>query len=197
MWYELTRWYSYRRIKHPHMKYYVTVLPLTITLVLSLLYLKYIGAQHAMVDGGLIKTVGDIVMLLPGFFIAALAAVSTFQHGNLDELMDEEQCPTMPLRTQGKVAQTEITNRLFLCSLFSYLTAISFVILVIYGCVSVISKTFDSDRQIVEAILSSYPTLIGTAALVILYLFLFASLLVSGIHGLYFLSERIHRPSDT
>ena len=68
-----------------------------------------------------------VFAILPGFFIAALAAVSTFNRPEMDEVMSG-QAPELKLRTGEHESYVPLTTRMFTTHLFSYLTSISFLL---------------------------------------------------------------------
>lgn len=127
---------------------------------------------------------------LPGFFIAALAAVVAFNGGDLDNEISNVEAK---VSANGDTDWVPISLRVFLCHLFAYLTIASF--LGFFYCLlgTVLSA------NIVAVVQSTVPK----HAVVILeafrYIFLAGMTYTAGtiifctIQGLYFLAERVHQ----
>ena len=87
IFYQLLRPFSYLRIKHEDKKVYDWVLPAILT-ILTLVVFKYTMPISSVVESnGVIAEITSFVSNLPGFFIAALAAVATFNKNDIDQLM--------------------------------------------------------------------------------------------------------------
>lgn len=113
--------------------------------------------------------------ILPGFYIAALSAVATFNKPSIDKLIPDNPTPYVYQRTQGRDIKTELTRRRFLSMMFSFLASESLLLF----------------------LLSLIAGLIGSMKLFsVLYLFvfgfLFFQMLVVTLWGLYYLSEKMH-----
>ena len=103
-------------------------LPLVATSV-SLLALHLLGADvNVNVFGtqGLLDRVLAFVQTLAGFYIAALAAVSSFNSPYLDQKMPAP-APTMYIMYNKGMECVALTRRRFLTSMFAYLTSLSFL----------------------------------------------------------------------
>ncbi|GKT19738.1 hypothetical protein AVHY2522_23570 [Acidovorax sp. SUPP2522] len=126
---DLIRPFSFLTIKHPsRLPLWVNwVLPVVLTaLVMVGLWLlktpvNIFGAQ------GLLERVLGFVQTLAGFYIAALAAVSSFNSPHLDREMPAP-APTMYIKYNGVMQNVTATRRRFLTSMFAYLTALSIVL---------------------------------------------------------------------
>lgn len=123
---------------------------------------------------------------LPGFFIAALAAVATFGRADLDALMPGKP-PRVSILYHGRPTEVELTRRRFLCLLFSYLTAMSIAITVL---LDVGLPMVDQVRGAVAA--HWLPTLRAVAAFPAA--FFVSQMVVATLWGLYYLGERMHTP---
>lgn len=126
---DLLRPFSFLTIKHPSrlplwVNWLLPVLLAALVLI-GIAALKYkvnvFGAQ-----GLLDRTLG-LVQTLAGFYIAALAAVSSFNSPHLDLVMPMP-APTMSIKYNGKLQNVDATRRRFLTSMFAYLTALSLVL---------------------------------------------------------------------
>jgi hypothetical protein len=177
--YQLTRPMSYLKIKHDDKWIYDWLLPVLLTAlcVASTYYL--IPLQKVVSQNGLISQLTDFIANLPGFFIAALAAVATFNKHDIDELMANS--PKIEILHHGHPQMIEMTRRRFLCVLFSYLTAISIlIILVTRFCLSV---ELPEDSFVIWA----------WSGIALFFLVLW-QMIIATILGLYYLGERLHSP---
>lgn len=144
-------------------------------------------------DVGLNGSIIALVATLPGFFIAALAAVSTFERDALDEVMPPP-APTLDLRTRGMDEGVELTMRMFLCHLFAYLTTYSFLLALL--CVTC-EALVPSVRGVISGFsgnAAQLSLLMRTSYVVIIAWFL-GNIITAALFGMYFLAERMHRPN--
>ncbi|WP_141493559.1 hypothetical protein [Neokomagataea tanensis] len=140
------------------------------------------------------KSVSDYMatffVALPGFFIAALAAVVAFNGGDLDKKMPGV---IAKITVYGDTENINITLRMFLSYLFGYLTIISFM-----GFFICISGSLLSPNLSLPAY-GNHNSYISYAHEFLKVLFLFIiSFLGSNVIcctsiGLYFLSERVYQ----
>ena len=125
---DLVRPFAFLTIRHP------SRLPLWVTWLFPLaatgLAIAVLAAWDAPVNlfgpQGLIERLLGFVQTLAGFYIAALAAVSSFNSPHLDKTMPHP-APTMRIKHNGVMQSVAATRRRFLTSMFAYLTAVSFV----------------------------------------------------------------------
>ena len=194
--YEFTRWWAYRRIRHGGMRAYVWTAPLALTVIVSTFYfLLPVKPQLGGPDGAL-KGLAQILALLPGFFISALAAVATFNRAEMDETMPEP-APEAVIRHRGKPITIKLTRRMFLSYLFSYLSILSFILFLVTVIAPFVHQNIKGIINLDLNFISGsdvYFTLKYFFTVLIIYLF--SSLLVSTLHGIYFLCERIHMPNS-
>ena len=124
----LFRPFSFLTIRHPSsLPVWVNwALPLIATGI-SLLCLRWLGAEvNVFGSQGLLDRLLALIQTLAGFYIAALAAVSSFNSPHLDRVMPDP-APTMYIMyNQGKQL-VDLTRRRFLTSMFAYLTSLSFL----------------------------------------------------------------------
>lgn len=69
------------------------------------------------------------VQNLPGFYIAALSAIATFNKTDIDKTMPAP-APKLDIVVQGHNIAIELTRQRFLCSMFAFLTAESMILVV-------------------------------------------------------------------
>jgi energy-converting hydrogenase Eha subunit A len=136
-------------------------------------------------DGVFDRLLG-FVQSLPGFYLAALAAVATFNRPNLDQLMPGTP-PKVAILYHGKPLVIELTRRRFLCMLFAYLTALSFAL-----TLSLVMGLPLVDH--VREALHSEIVGIARFAVASCLIFIATQLVVITLWGLYYLGERMHTP---
>ena len=125
----LLRPFSFLSIRHPsNLPVWVNlVLPLAAT-SMSMLTLYWLGAEVNVFGAqGLLDRLLTFVQTLAGFYVAALAAVSSFNSPHLDREMPAP-APTMYIMYNGGMELVPATRRRFLSSMFAYLTSLSFLL---------------------------------------------------------------------
>ncbi len=159
--------------------------PFILTLLTAGLFIGLkISPQSLLDDGGFIKSIISFISNLPGFYIAALAAIATFNRAEIDlPLISSTKSASIEIKVtkeNGKIVNSAevLTRRLFLCMLFSFLTALSIVIIILNAVSAPIISSFQGN-----GILIAYS---------LLFTFLVWQLLVSTFFGLYYLGNRIH-----
>lgn len=183
---QLLRPWSYLKIKAKGKACFDWGVPLSTALALSIFAFYAGSAVSFFGEAGLVEKIVYFLQGLPGFFIAALAAVATFNRGDLDALMAGEP-PTLVSVKRGHKVICSLTRRRFLCALFSFLTAQSLLITVL----GIFSVTFSA--WIVNFTPSDMMNLARTFGLFV-FLFLLCQLLSVTSLGLYYLGERMHVP---
>ncbi|EMA1799442.1 hypothetical protein SD377_000282 [Cronobacter turicensis] len=144
----------------------------------------HIPTSEILKDGGFIKSVSSFIANLPGFYIAALAAIATFNREQIDyPLIGANGTPFITIKLtkeNGKVVDTQekLTRRLFLCMLFSFLTALSISIIMINAFFAPLISILNND--------------IANWCYIIVFILLTWQLLVATFFGLYYLGDRIH-----
>ena len=136
-------------------------------------------------SSGLISKIQGFVQNLPGFYTAALAAVATFGGKNMLQVMPG-RAPLMRFLVEGRMtSELELNRRLFLSSMFAYLTALSFLLTV--GAVVGVTVA----PAIKSVLLPGVSPYVNAFATSIYALFFIQMLTVTG-WGLYYLGERMH-----
>lgn len=193
--YELTRWWAYRRIKDPMMRHYLWTAPLALCGIAIAAYALLPIKPNLSGQGGLLTSASQVLALVPGFFITALAAVATFNRSEMDETMPDPS-PTSKIFHRGKMVEIHLTRRMFLSYLFSYLSVLAVILFATSAVAPLAYPSF--------ALLSTVdlPFFDGEAVLLILkygFMIIFSyfifSLFISTLHGIYFLCERILMPT--
>ncbi|MGZ2381191.1 hypothetical protein ACVIDN_002554 [Rhizobium brockwellii] len=193
--YEFSRWWAYRRISHSMMWRYIWGAPLVLTGVILCVYVVLPVKPRLGGDTGLLKSLSQILALLPGFFISALAAVATFNRPEMDETMPAP-APKVKIAHRGILIDIELTRRMFLSYLFSYLSILSVALFIVV----VVSPYLDPSLRHVLSWGDWYITGDQTYfflkySFICVISYFFSSLLFTTLHGVYFLCERIHMPN--
>lgn len=124
----LLRPFSFLAIRHPsRLPIWVNwVLPLVATGVFLCTFQRLGVGVNMFGTQGLLDRLLAFVQTLAGFYIAALAAVSSFNSPHLDREMPAP-APTMCIAYNGGMQRVALTRRRFLTSMFAYLTSLSFL----------------------------------------------------------------------
>lgn len=192
--YELGRGFAYRRISHDEMRTYTTWLPLALTVVAVAIYVALPVKPALVGDKGLASNLLTLVSTLPGFYFAGLAAVATFGNTTMDKEMPAP-APNVNMLVAGQIVSVPLTRRLFLSYLFSYLVIVSFGLCFALVAINSLSGSIDAMQAgIVRLTGALWPWLMVKAIVGIALTFAFASMVVSTLHGVFFLTEKIHQP---
>lgn len=176
---------AYLRIQHPQ-KWVVDWLYPGVFAALSVVLIWRFGAP-GVVSGeeGLLDRLILVCSVLPGFYIAALAAIATFNRPDIDAVMPDPT-PTLTVDIGGRPNVIDLTRRRFLAYLFAFLCWESLALLII--CVFA-AITADGVMEFAgnSAIVMKYGFLV-------MLLLLFWQLIFATCLGLYYLGDRLNRP---
>lgn len=185
---QLLRPWSYLRIKADGKWWFDWAIPG----VLSALFLAVVVVAgmdlNVYGDSGLVAKMTGFVQSLPGFFIAALAAVATFNRNDLDELIPEPS-PTLVVFQRGHSRESRLTRRRFLCALFSFLTGQSIAL----TCLGILLISFAPWLK--GAFSIEVLAYIRNSGVFVYILCLFQLISVTCM-GLYYLGDRLHLPDQ-
>lgn len=126
---------------------------------------------------GLVESIGALMQVLVGFYVAALAAVATFQGSSLDEYV-------LNMTLGGR----QLKRRQLLSYLFGYLALLSLVLYVI-----MLFKTLPA------ALVAAVPArvaFVARVAIALVHQFVFWQMIYITLFGLYYLTDRIHRSNN-
>ena len=137
---------------------------------------------------GLLSKLLMVSSVLPGFYIAALAAIATFNRPDIDELMPEPT-PKMTVKLRGKDNEIRLTRRRFLSHLFAFLCLESLVLMIVCVFSGIIAKG-------AVALFSALAAHVATMIFVFLLLIVFWQMVCVTCLGLYYLGDRLHRPAN-
>lgn len=178
---------NYLRVKHPFAARYNIVYPASATLMAGVLLLWLGDASDYFAVGAFIPSLAPVLSILSPFFIAALAAVSTFSGPpsfNAPFSMTSKVTLTV-IGDGGAWDVIEVTPRHFLSLLFGYCAVLSLALLVFTLLSPLILKAILLTPLAVQDIV--------LPALLISFLFLLCQLLLSTLLGIYYLSDKLHR----
>lgn len=182
---QLFRPFGYLSIKGVSGKFiYDWLIPFVLSL-LSMAYFYGLTTPALLLsDNGFFRSTISFISILPGFYIAALAAIATFNRKQIDDpLISDNGTPYIyvkGVKENGKPYRTkeDMTRRLFLCMLFSFLTAESIVLIMLHNF----------SAPLFNAVAHPY----YLAAYTFIFLLILWQLLVTTFFGLYYLGDRIH-----
>ncbi|UPG92667.1 hypothetical protein [Luteibacter aegosomatissinici] len=177
---------SYLRIRHPQKWVVDWLMPSILTAISTVLVICFAKAGAIAGPSGLIDRLCLACSILPGFYIASLAAIATFNRPDIDELMPAPT-PTLLVVVHEAKKVLDLTRRRFLAYLFGFLCWESLLLLVYFVFAGVIA-------QGVMQHLGAFAPL-GRAAFIVIAFFLFWQLICATCLGLYYLADRLNRPA--
>jgi hypothetical protein len=190
MW-RLVKPLDYLRIDHPEKRLFDWWIPILLGTLLSGSWWVDGFRSALFLPDGFISQLQSLLSILSGFFIAALAAVATFEGHSMDRAMPGKHPLTLHLRRSQEVET--LSRRRFLCLMFGYL---AFLSLALYFLMMLVS-TF---RSAIEKILDTTLKGVEPEMLVLVHWIFWAvycmalvQLLTNTLLGLYYLTDRIHR----
>lgn len=176
---------GYLRITTTAKRLYDFWIPAFLTVCICLGVYILPGTINVFGSGGLIYSVMGILQMLTGFYIAALAAVATFNSENIDKELEGIPAELKVVRS-GQSKTITLNRRKYVCYLFGYL---SFVCLFLYA-VSVVATLIQPGLK--EAAGATVASL-SRYAFVSVYVFVLSNVFVTTLIGLHYLTDRIHR----
>lgn len=180
---------NYLRIKHSSKKWFDYIYPISISLIIYLIFTFSPLSINLIGDKGLIPGINGLLQILIGFYIAALAAVSTFGGAHIDKELSGEKA-TLKVSRAGEDKTIVLTRRKFISYLFGFLSFTS-IVLYFLGLISTLLAVP------LETYLSSFSKFsfynVIQDTFILIYSFIFASLMVNTLLGLHYLTDRIHR----
>lgn len=173
---------KYLRVSNSHKLAWDLWIPLAAAAVFTAL-VGLLPVQPALLgERGLVHGVNELLKMLVGFYIASLAAVSSFNNEALDQQVSGEG---VTLYIKGEGTQ-KLTRRRFLSLLFGYL---SFLAIVLYLGGVLAQLAAPSLEKLAELRYIDKARLLAIWC----YLALVWQLICITMVGLYYLSDRIHR----
>lgn len=134
-------------------------------------------------DKGLLDKLNGLIGILVGFFIAALAAVATFDRPTMDEPMPGEP-PILIIKERGEEYKIKLSRRVFLSQLFGYLSLASFLLYLVGIGIQLVCE---DAKDIPPGVMA-----VARPAVLFPYMFVASNVAVNTALGVYYLSYRIH-----
>lgn len=177
---------AYLRIRHATKWMFDWLYPFVFSIATVALLWKF--GRPGLVAGasGLLDRLILVCSILPGFYIAALAAIATFNRPDIDNVMPDPT-PTLKVDIRGTQNVIDLTRRRFLAYLFAFLCWESLALLVICVFAGLTAHG-------VMSWLGSY-AIIGKWMFLCILLTIFWQLVFATCLGLYYLGDRLNRPS--
>lgn len=180
---------GYLSIQHPTKRVVDWVIPCILSLLSSLAVMWLRGKINFYGTGGFVSLVLGYVQNLPGFYIAALAAIATFTRPEIDQVIPGTDTPKIKnIDSHGNVNLIELTRRRFLCLMFAFLTA-ECILLTVFSVVGLnvatpLRNSLGYWEHTVLYFLAAFS-----------YFLLFFQLMIATFWGIYYLGEKIHQTS--
>lgn len=176
---------TYLQIRHEAKRWSDWGYPIFFALLSAYLVLRYGPTGAITGQEGLLSKLLIVSSVLPGFYIAALAAIATFNRPGIDELMPAPT-PTIVHRIGGEKNEIELTRRRFLTHLFAFLCFESLAVMVACTFASLVGALINANFIAPVAYCMK-------ASLVFLVLLMFWQMLLGTLLGLYYLGDRLYR----
>ncbi len=185
--YILFRSLNYLRVSHNDSSKYNFSIPAVFTVIIVLVFQFLVKENNIYGKDGFLDEISSVLMILSPFYIAALAAVATFNGQDaLDKPVSGIEPTVLSVLVRGNMAEIEITLRHFLSLMFGYCSFMSLSLFfsnlfVRYIALNSFFKT------------SFYVEILGWIYLLI-FIFFLMQLMITTLLGLYFLCDKLHRP---
>lgn len=177
---------SYLRIFHSEKIWFDLYLPLFFASFFTAGYTLIPMPFPLLGTTGLIVQINGLLQVLIGFYIAALAAVATFQGRGMDGFMDGTP-PTLKEKSKGLYKSIPLSRRRFLSYLFGYLALMSLAVFFSGVVVNLVSSSLS---QWISSLTWAFHYKLG---FLFTYLFLVCNIFITTMLGLYYLTVRIHQ----
>ncbi|EPJ8753842.1 hypothetical protein [Pseudomonas juntendi] len=182
---QLLRPFGYLSIQHPYKWVvdwlYPSILAMALTITLFLLDSE--ASYYA--PGNLISLILSFVQSLPGFYIAALAAIATFGRSDIDNIIPEPT-PKVIIRFRGSTNIVDLTRRKFLAMLFAFLTAQSILVVIFSIAMMTFGKSiFDS------TVAGPASGVVFSFVILLSYFIAFFQMIIATFWGLYYLGYKL------
>ena len=184
--YQILRPASYLLIKHPQKWKFDWLVPFALSILSAVPLIIYANNINIFGSGGFVEKVASFIQILPGFYIAALAAIATFNRSDIDQYIPEPT-PELGILIGGERNIIKLTRRRFLCMLFAFLTASSLLLCVL----AIFSTTFANQ---IKLTLPADSHIYIISLFIVSFTFLFWQLVVATSLGLYYLGDRLNQP---
>lgn len=177
--------FAFVRVTHSEVSSLLILAPLAVTLALFSINYALLGTP-GLLNRAFFANVLTIVVSLPGFLIAALAAVATFPNKALDEEIPPPT-PVLHASFHGQIETVTLTFRVYLSLLFGYLAAFTLVLTFVLSTALAVKAPGLKCLVASSGVCSSITEVFRFGGL-----FLSVHVLVVALYGLYFIGWRMH-----
>lgn len=178
---------GYLSIRHPTKPVVDWLVPGVLSLAATVVIILVRGKVNFYGSGGFVSLVLGYVQNLPGFYIAALAAIATFPRVEIDQILAGNPTPKIVnVDSHGNENVIELTRRRFLCLMFAFLTAECIVL-------TVLSAVGLSVAAPIRSAVPNWAYMTLFAIATFSYFMLFFQLIVATFWGIFYLGEKIHQ----
>jgi hypothetical protein len=178
---------GYLSIQHPTKPIVDWVVPGVLSLVATVVVVLVRGKINFYGAGGVVSLLLGYIQNLPGFYIAALAAIATFPRVEIDQILAGNPAPKIVnVDSQGNESVIELTRRRFLCLMFAFLTAECIIL-------TVLSALGLSVAAPIRGAVSDFAYITLYTVATFSYFMLFFQLIVATFWGIFYLGEKIHQ----
>jgi len=163
------------------------LIPIVLAMASCAVLFRFGGSSFVASKDGLVDRLQLFCSVLPGFYIAALAAIATFGNAEIDQIMPN---PTTTLveSIRGSKVKIDLTRRRFLALLFAFLCWECIALFALCILIALVG------HNIVVAASPSLATFLTYGGTFVL-LTLFWQLICCTFLGLYYLGIRLHQPT--
>ncbi|WP_353228865.1 hypothetical protein [Pseudomonas qingdaonensis] len=179
---------SYLAIRHPQKWKVDWLFPVIISLLCTWFSADEGWRSDIYRASGPVSLLLGFLSCLPGFYIAALAAIATFGRNDIDNVLPEPT-PTVKLNTRGENILVKLTRRRFLAMLFAFLTCESIVLVLLSAALMSSGATIAS-----VGLLGGLAGVLLSLAMTFIYFTLLMQMLTATFWGLYYLGFKLHEP---
>lgn len=183
---QLLQPFGYLAIRHPYKWVVDWLYPLILSLATVWLCAKAGDLVGTVKAGSVLAMVLSFVQSLPGFYIAALAAIATFGRSDIDQILPEPT-PRVLVKYRGKENLVDLTRRRFLAMLFAFLTGESLLIIL----VSIFLLAYGEPIFLLAHNGFEFGVYVGGLLIAIYFLLLYQMVLAT-FWGLYYLGYKLH-----
>jgi hypothetical protein len=176
---------TYLQIRHEAKRWADWIYPVLFANMSTYLIVRYGRPGAIASQDGLLAKLLVVSSVLPGFYIAALAAIATFKRAEIDELM-RAPAPTIVHVIGGEKNSIELTRRRFLTHLFAFLCFESLAVMVTCMFASIVGTSILANFIPSAAFWMK-------AGFVFVLLLMFWQMLFVTLLGLYYLGDRLFR----
>ena len=179
---------NYLRIEHAYSRQFNIYIPAVLTVLFLVLIFWFSEQPNVFGTSGLLSGFSQLLAILAPFFIASLAAVATFAGNDaFDEKFQMQEPVKITVLDQGRWLERHLTLRQFLSLLFGYCSVSSLLLFLVTLVSPIVSKG-------IATALGEASNAVGNLVLV-LFTFVFFHMITATLLGLYYLSDKMHRPN--